>query len=169
MKKNGFTILEVIVAFTITMVVVLFLFQIVVSLKNLFLTDYSSSEILVKQTNINRMINSDLINNDYGNINSAKIIYSNLNLNSRSKCYLLEFTTTSKEICYENDIDNKIHIISYDDYEFVLPEDASITDLDIKCTNNNCGVVAPNGIVKINIPIVYEDKNYDIKVVYLNN
>lgn len=163
MKKNGFTILEVIVAFTITMVVVLFLFQIVVSLKNLFLTDYSSSEILVKQTNINRMINSDLINNDYGNIVSVKQVYENL----KSKCYLLEFSTTSKEICYEDDAN--LHIISYDNYEFVLPEEASIKGLEITCTNNNCNVIAPNGIVKIKIPIVYEDKNYDIKVVYLNN
>ena len=64
MKKNsGFTIVEIIVAFALTMVVVLFLFQIVITLKDAYQNNFVVSNLVLKQDSISNMINNDLNNN----------------------------------------------------------------------------------------------------------
>ena len=133
MKKNGFTIIEVIVAFAITMVVVLFLFQMVLSLKDLYIKDDAFSEMSLRQNGIARMINNDLINSIRGDLVGLENTLSNYATCPGPNCYKcanIQFVTGSKEICVysKRRVDSNTgenideNIIVYDDYEFVLPE-----------------------------------------------
>lgn len=164
MKKNGFTLIEVIVAFAITMVVVLFLFQIVLSLKSVFVKDNISSQMALRQNGISRMINDDLVSNS---VIGANAIY----MNSNGACYRIEFLNGQrKELCVykgnhiESDgvIDESTaDVVVYDDYEFLLPFDASvsISNFEVKYISN---------VLFVHIPISYDgtDDKYDIKIAY---
>ena len=66
MKKSnkGITIVELVVSISILSIVVLFLFQLILSLKEVYTSSGVKTEMLNKQAIINREINEDLINND---------------------------------------------------------------------------------------------------------
>ena len=64
MKKSnkGITIVELVVSISILSIVVLFLFQLILSLKEVYTSSGVKTEMLNKQAIINREINEDLIN-----------------------------------------------------------------------------------------------------------
>ena len=97
MKENkGFTLVEVIVSFALTMIIVLFLFQLIITLKNVYNNKLIISNLILKQSNINQMINSDLIVSNLGDIISV----SN---DMVSNCYNISFQYGSRNICYNKD------------------------------------------------------------------
>ncbi len=166
MKKNGFTVIELIVAFSITMVVVLFLFQIVLSLKSVYTKDNATSQMALKQNSIAKMINDDLLNNSVVN---SSVVYKNSTLGSA--CYNINFLSgQNKELCVfkgshvENDgvIDESTaDVITYDDFEFLLPFDANVNV-------QNFNVSYIGSVLFVDIPITYNgiDDRYDIKIAY---
>ena len=62
--KKGFTVVELIVSFSLVMVIVIFLFQIIISLKNLSTNSGVKTELLNKQSLISNEINKKLNNNE---------------------------------------------------------------------------------------------------------
>ena len=62
--KKGFTVVELIVSFSLVMVIVIFLFQIVISLKNLYTNSGVKTELLNKQSLISNEINKKLSSNE---------------------------------------------------------------------------------------------------------
>lgn len=152
MKKNsGFTIVEVIVAFALTMVVVLFLFQIVITLKDTYQNNFVISNLVLKQDNISNMINNDLVNNNYGAI-------TDVTFDNTSSCYILTFENTIKTLCY----DLQKNFLSYDDYEFTLVNKSTLNYVNVYKNNEN---------LFIDIAISYKDldDNYGVKVFYTQN
>ena len=153
MKKNaGFTLVEIIVSFTLTMVIVLFLFQLVITLKQIYTNNFVKSNLVLKQSNISRMINSDLISSYLGNVT---------NVANTINCYNITFEYGSRNICY----DNSTKTISYNDYEFQLDK-----NVEIDSKNVLVGYDTTNSILKINIPVTYPDIDGDfgIKIAYLS-
>ncbi len=151
MKENkGFTLVEVIVSFALTMIIVLFLFQLIITLKNVYNHKLIISNLILKQSNINQMINSDLIVSNLGDIISV----SN---DMVSNCYNISFQYGSRNICYNKENNT----ISYNDYEFELIKNSKIGDVS---------VVVNNGMLFIDIPITYPDidNNFDVKIAYFN-
>ena len=149
MKKNsGFTIVEIIVAFALTMVVVLFLFQIVITLKDAYQNNFVVSNLVLKQDSISNMINNDLNNNNYGAI--MDVVFD-----ENSSCYTLTFENTIKTICY----DLHENYLSYDDYEFNLVDKSTLDYVNVYKQNEN---------LFIDIAISYKDleDNYGVKVFY---
>lgn len=149
MKKNsGFTIVEIIVAFALTMVVVLFLFQIVITLKDAYQNNFVVSNLVLKQDSISNMINNDLNNNNYGTI--IDVIFD-----ETTGCYTLTFENTAKRICYN------LHenYLSYDDYEFNLVDKSTLDYVNVYKNNEN---------LFIDIAISYKDldDDYGVKVFY---
>lgn len=65
MKKNqGFSIVELIVSFALTMIIVVVLFEIIISLKNVYENSVTKSALVSRQNVLTDYIYSDL--NDYG-------------------------------------------------------------------------------------------------------
>lgn len=152
MKKNkGFTLVEIIVAFALTMVIVLFLFQLIITIKKIYTNNFVASNLSLKQANISQMINNDLILSNLGNV-------TGINQNTLNNCYNITFQYGMRNLCY----DKSNNTITYNDYEFELVKGSKIGNVTIDKQLNN---------LYINIPISYPDldKDYGIKAVLLNN
>ena len=150
MRKNkGFTLVEIIVAFALTMIIVLFLFQLIITLKNIYTNNFVASNLSLKQSNISQMINNDLITSNLGNFTG----YS-----TQNNCYILTFQNSVRRLC----IDKANNAIAYNDYEFELVNGSKIGDVKIEQQANN---------LYINIPISYPDldRDYGIKAVLINS
>ncbi len=151
MKKNkGFTLVEVIVSFALTMIIVLFLFQLIITLKNIYNNNFVTSDLVLKQSNINQMINKDLMVSNLGEVTS-------IDNDSINNCYNINFQYGRRNLCYNKENNT----ISYNDYEFELIKNSKIGDVS---------VLASDGMLFINIGITYPDidNNFDVKVAYFN-
>lgn len=151
MKKNkGFTLVEVIVSFALTMIIVLFLFQLIITLKNIYNNNFVTSDLVLKQSNINQMINKDLMVSNLGEVTS-------IDNDSINNCYNINFQYGRRNLCYNKENNT----ISYNDYEFELIKNSKIGDVS---------VLASDGILFIEIGITYPDidNNFDVKVAYFN-
>lgn len=151
MKKNkGFTLVEVIVSFALTMIIVLFLFQLIITLKNIYNNNFVTSDLVLKQSNINQMINKDLMVSNLGEVTS-------IDNDSINNCYNINFQYGRRNLCYNKENNT----ISYNDYEFELIKNSKIGDVS---------VLASDGMLFINIGITYPDidNNFDVKVTYFN-
>lgn len=149
-KKNGFTLVEIIVSFALTMIVVLFLFQMIVTLKQVYNKNFLTSDLVVKQSNISQMINKDLLVSGLGNAISVS-------KNNATNCFDIAFQHGNRSICY-NIVNNSI---IYNAYEFELVEGSKVSDFN---------VYIDSGLLYINIPISYPDidDKFDVKVAYIN-
>ena len=151
MKKNkGFTLVEVIVSFALTMIIVLFLFQLIITLKNIYNNNFVTSDLVLKQSNINQMINKDLMVSNLGEVTS-------IDNDSINNCYNINFQYGRRNLCYNKENNT----ISYNDYEFELIKNSKIGDVLVS---------ASDGMLFINIGITYPDidNNFDVKVAYFN-
>lgn len=151
MKKNkGFTLVEVIVSFALTMIIVLFLFQLIITLKNIYNNNFVTSDLVLKQSNINQMINKDLMVSNLGEVTS-------IDNDSINNCYNINFQYGRRNLCYNKENNT----ISYNDYEFELIKNSKIGDVS---------VLASDGMLFIEIGITYPDidNNFDVKVAYFN-
>ena len=150
MKNNkGFTLVEIIVSFSLTMIVVLFLFQIILTLKQVYTNNFVVSDLKIKQGNIVKMINNDFSMSNLEDV--VGITPSNNN------CYVITFSNDTRNICY----DNKNNVLIYNDYEFSLVEGSIV---------GNLNVYIDSGILFIDIPITYRDIDGDFVIkMYYNN
>ncbi len=152
MKKNkGFTLVEIIVAFALTMVIVLFLFQLIITIKRIYTNNFVASNLNLKQSNISQMINNDLMVSNLGNV-------MDISKNSLNNCYNITFQYGIRNLCY----DTTSNTITYNDYVFELVKGSKIGNVSIDRQLNN---------LYINIPISYPDldRDYGIKAALINN
>ena len=83
MKKNqGFSIIELIVSFALTMIIVVILFEIIISLKNVYENSVTKSALVSRQNILTDYIYSDLNDSGLANINACgnnciQFIYKN--------------------------------------------------------------------------------------------
>ena len=59
MNKKGFTVVELIVSFTLAMTISVFLFQIVINLKNLYTNSTIKTELINIQSLVSRQMNEN--------------------------------------------------------------------------------------------------------------
>lgn len=157
MKNNkGFTVIELVVSFVLTSVIVLLLFQLVIVLKELYISAGIRSQLLTKQTIISQKINSEL--------NDKEIIVA-------SRC-----GTTCIEFIFDDDsisrfeIDRKNNTFSYGDYKTSLVNGSQYGNIKVSTnTSLEVGAGKNNSIVRINVPIyhsLFEGDDYGINVIY---
>ncbi|MCI9433989.1 MAG: prepilin-type N-terminal cleavage/methylation domain-containing protein [Bacilli bacterium] len=153
MKNKGFTLVEIIVSFALTMIVVLFLFQLIITLKGVYTNNFVASNLVLKQANISKMINNDLLAHNLGR-------FREYNYDQLNKCYVLLFSSgITHSICADT-INNNI---IYDGYVFDLIKGSKVGEVSVKIKNTND--------LYIHIPITYPDldKDYGIKIALVNN
>lgn len=158
-KKNGFTLVELIVSISLTMIVVIILFEIIVILKDLFQSSSIKTELLNKK--------SIIVEKIYSDTNDGLVI-------KIEQCgdYCVDFTTnegSTKRLI----IDKENLVIGYGDYNIKLSEGYSIGNITI--TNDVTTYISNennNGIFKIKIPIystVTNDDDLGIDIVFTYN
>lgn len=157
--KKGATVVELLVSFALVMIISIFLFQLVISLKELYDNSIIKTELLNKQSLISNKLNSSLNNKEIATI---------------SKCglYCLNFNYTDGDTeRLVLDLPNKT--LEFGNYKTNLPEGSYFANPNIAisyaATFNN---YANNAMVIIDIPI-YSDKiknqNFGVRVIYQYN
>lgn len=58
-NQKGFTLVELIASFTLALVIMFFLFQIVITVKELYVSSGLKTEMLIRQANLERQIGLD--------------------------------------------------------------------------------------------------------------
>ena len=161
MKNKGFTLVELIVSFALTMVIVFILFQLIITLKNIYTNNVVASDLVLKQSSISEMINKDLVSGDLGDIVEVIPTYSNI---KEGACYSLNFETgtnfetDTRELCIS--ITN--NTISYNDYEFSLVSGSTIGDYDVYIKTDESNIKT----LYIMVDILYNglNDNYGIRI-----
>ena len=157
--KKGFTVVELIVSFSLTMVIVVFLFQIVISLKNMYTANSLKTELLNKQAII-----SDKINNSFNKKTITNVTKCG------SYCLNFIYSDNSSEMLKINYNENSFQFGSY---KTLLPDNSYMSNPSIDIVYSGTFLEdSNNSILVINIPI-YSDflknQNYGINVMYQYN
>jgi hypothetical protein len=150
MNKKGMTLVEVIVAFALTLIVIIFLLSLSLTIKRLYDKDYVRANILLLKSNIAQMINSDL-----ENTNLSMNVTFEPTVDYLDTCTKIKDVTKNYEqkLCFNKTGD--VDTLSYNDYKFKLPKGFAL---------GNVTVTREENFMFINIPISYEEEDYTIKV-----
>ena len=149
-KKNGFTVVELIVSFTLVITICVFLFQLVLLLRNIYNNNDTKTELLNKQATLSNLIYESLNNKNIGEINKCgntciKFIYKD---------------NTSEELS----IDRDKKLIKYNNYSTYLPVNSNfgVISFDIISSNDR-------KILKIKVSIKndkFNDKDFGLNIIY---
>lgn len=132
MKQNkGFSIVELIVSFSLTMIIVIILFEIIISLKNVYENSITKSALISSQNILTDYIYSDL--NDYGlasvsacGDNCIQFVYKNGD--SKNLSWEYEYDETSQRQSFQK--------IQYGDYAVDLITNSKF-DLSLGATQSS--------------------------------
>lgn len=157
--KKGFTVVELIVSFSLVMVIAIFLFQIVIGIKNLYTNSGLKTELLNKQSLISYEINKKFIEKDINQV-----------LKCGSYCLDFVYSDGSKDQL-RLDYDNKT--FQFGSYTTKLPGDSYFKDVNISAkfagTFSN---YTNNAMILVNIPIYndnFENQNFGLTAIYQYN
>lgn len=167
MKNNkGFTVVELLASFSLTMVIVVFLFEILIEVKDLYYEAGVKTEVLQKQSMLVNKIRNNLDTNELSGVNCAG-----------DSCTL----TFADNDPVNLTIDSNNNAVIYDDTKYLFPEDVVFSDYSLqtcevdastnKPTNDlglMAGTAAKNCYLKLNITISSAslEKDYPINIVY---
>ena len=146
MKKKGFTLVEFAISFCLISVIALLLFELVISMKTLYLNGNVKTTLLDKQAIMLKRIYSD---------------YNNYNLKSLNTCgtYCYEFiyvTNEGKSLSKQLKIDLDNNSIIYDEYA-IKYENGSYIDKDLINIEKNIFEISDksinNSLITIYVPV----------------
>ncbi len=158
-QKNGFTVIELILSFTVATIIIVLLFQLLISLKDLYNTTSYKTELFIKQSNISDKIYEQFNSKTIENIESCG-----------ENCLVFLYTDGSNS---ELSIYREQGVINFGNYTTNLVEDSyfGVPNIDYyKNVNNNFNNI--DSYIHINIPIyhtLYLDENFGINIVYQYN
>ena len=156
MKNKGFTVVEMLSAFTLSSIIIIILFQLIINLKELYMSSGIKTELLNKQYLMTNKIYSDL--------NEKQIVSIDSCINME-KC--ISFTY-SDGLVKNLEIDEENKTIKYDNYIVKLNSYTNFGNIIIDFD----GTSEQNKIVNINVPIYNDqikDTNFGINIVYPYN
>lgn len=155
MNKKGFTVIELIVSFALTTLVVALLFQMLLSLKDIYVNSGVRTQMLNKQTIMSNKINSDFEN--------KKITIA---LKCGYNCLTFYFDdNTSKKLI----IDTASSTFTYGDYVTKLADGSSFGAVDVHTENVlNVGTGLNDSFITIKIPVKSSllKEDYGVNIVY---
>ena len=171
MKNNkGFSLVELIVSFSLTMVIVVILFEIIVTMKNLYVSSVTKTELLNKQNIFTDYIYSDIEN--YG-LNSVFVCGDNCISFSYNNGLVknLEWSFYS-----DANVSQALQSLSYGDYKINLITNASF-DTSLTLSNNGYTLTGVkicsnpiNQYFNIQLPIkhtMFKDRDFGISLLYV--
>lgn len=165
LKNNkGVTLVEMIVSMTLLIIISTFLFQMIISLKELYNSSGIKTEMLTKQANISKMINTDLkekgikVAQKCSDLDNCLAFYFEDGTNKT-----LKFTKrTNEQEAYLEYGDYRLNLVDKSDFGVYKIETSTVPNLGL---NNN-------SILKIEIPITHpllRNQDFGINIVYQYN
>lgn len=157
MNNKGFTLVELLVSFTLSMIIVIILFQLIINLKEVYVQTGLKTELLNKQNLMENKIYNDLLNRQVTSID---------NCNTGLLC--INFT-------YENGDTKKLELnnieqtLSYDGFIIKLNNNSYFQTINV-ITKESQTNSKYNRIFDIKIPIyndTYENTDFGINIVYI--
>lgn len=160
-NRKGATIVELIVSITVLLVIVTFLFQTVISLKEVYNSSGIKTEMLTKQALISKMINNDL--------RSKKIeLATTCGDNNCIAFYFEDGTRKTLELIKKTE-ESPAYLI-YGDYKTELTKNSNFGDYQIKSeTISTTANLNYDSMLSIDIPIFHsllQNQDYGINIVY---
>ena len=156
MNKKGFTVVELIVSFTLAMTISVFLFQIVINLKNLYTNSTIKTELINIQSLVSRQMNE----------NFKKGIISVDECGDRCYEFFYVDNTSDKLILSDDSIE-------FGNYKSKLPKNSYIRNETINISSSTTFSKSfDDSLLIINVPIYnenFKDEVYNIKIVYPYN
>ena len=156
MKNKGFTVVEMLSAFTLSSIIIIILFQLIINLKELYMSSGIKTELLNKQYL--------MINKIYSDLNEKQIVSIDSCINME-KCISFTYSDGSVK---NLEIDEENKTIKYDNYIVKLNSYTNFGNIIIDFD----GTSEQNKIVNINVPIYNDqikDTNFGINIVYPYN
>lgn len=148
-RKKGFTLVEIIVTFCLLSTISFLLFQLVISLKNLYTSNDYKTILLIEQGNMTRRINTDFFSMPLVSMEDC----STGDDKNLKKCYL--FTLEDEVI--ETKVNKKLEIytdrIVYDGYQMNVDNGSTMGDVSTVVSYIEDASVKYNCILTIDIPI----------------
>ena len=148
-RKKGFTLVEIIVTFCLLSTISFLLFQLVISLKNLYTSNDYKTILLIEQGNMTRRINTDFFSMPLVSMEDC----STGDDKNLKKCYL--FTLEDEVI--ETKVNKKLEIytdrIVYDGYQMNVDNGSTMGDVSAVVSYIEDASVKYNCILTIDIPI----------------
>ena len=158
-NKNGFTVVELIASFSLAMVIAVFLFDIIINLKNLYTNSVTKTELVNIQSLVSRQINDRLKNNEIKSILKCGTYCLNFKyVNGESDKLVLDY-------------DNKT--IQFGSYKSELPDDSYFGTATVDSSYSGTLLkTSNNAMILINIPMYNNNlpnQSFNINVVYQYN
>lgn len=155
-NQKGFTLVELIASFTLALVIMFFLFQIVITVKELYVSSGLKTEMLIRQANLERQIGLDFKEKTLTKVATCG-----------ADCYRLTFGDNSTK---DLKVDRTKNTVSYGAYQISIQDGSKIGNFTI--TKNTVSGVSSgknNTILLIDIPItnnVVTGRNFGVHMVY---
>ena len=150
MKKNGFTVVEVIVSFVLVTTISVFLFQLVLLLRNLYNNSDVKTELLNKQATLSNLIYESLNNKEIDKI--AKVDENSI---------MFTYNDNSSETL---NVDKSNKLITFGNYTTSLNENSNFGQVSFDIITIN-----DNKILKIKAEILnekFENKDFGLNIIY---
>ena len=160
-NQNGFTIIELITSFSLTMVVLVFLFNIVIIMKETYMTNTDKSELIVNQSLLSTALNEDFYD--------KAVSFNSVSCGSEyDKCYKMGFKGGGGKTLSISTSNNKIKygdaIYNSEDVDFVIG-DVSVCKQEYPDAS-----YATNSYLQVKIEItspVITDYQFGVNVIHL--
>lgn len=153
-NKKGMTVVELIVSFSLVLVIAVFLFQLVLNLKKLYDNSIVKTELLNKQSIISNEINKKF---------RSKTISSTTSCGTN--CYQFNYTDNSNDklvVDYDN------NTIEFGTYKTELPKDSYLKNVTVDVVKTaTLQSYVDGSILIVDIPIYndnFKDQNFGIRV-----
>lgn len=155
MKNNkGFTLVEMLVSFTLAMILVIIMFQLIINLKDVYMTSGIKTEMINKQYLMTNKIYKDLTEKKLSMVSRCE--------ENQANCINLTYTTGETKTFY---VDLTNNTLNYDNYVLKVNNNSNIGAITI-----NCNVITETKkILTIKVPITnsnFKNDDFGINIVY---
>lgn len=157
--KKGFTVVELIITFSLTVVIATFLLQLILTLNNLYQNSGVKTELLNKQFIISNKINKTLNEKELVSLTSCG-----------NNCLNFNYKDSTKDVFK---IDYSNNILQFGNFTTTLPNDTYFKNVNIDIIySTTIDYNSNNAILNINIPI-HNDKlnneDFNVNIAYQFN
>ena len=158
MNNKGFTLVELLVSFVLSMIIVILLFQLIINLKDVYVSSVVKTDLLNKQNLMTNKIYSDLLNESVSSITKC---------DDSSTCIDFNFVNGSDKKLM---IDVANNILSYDDYVIKYDDGSYVSDITILTSNFGNISNLYNAIFNVRINIsndIFDSEDFGIDLIYM--
>lgn len=159
MKKNGFTLVEILISFSLASIVVILLLNVIIIMKNLYVEDGMKTNLLIHQANFTKRMQDVFHQSEVTEVNVCG-----------DNCLQFVFLDGSNKTLSYNEADSTF---SFDNYKIELAKGTKVGKFsaETKTITTMQNPVYNDSILTIKVPITHKliDGEYGINFVYPYN